>query len=224
MSIVFFDVDNTLMKGFSGFYTTLLLMKRGVIKKRRLPAALLYRLIGPLRKTNLKKIYEIAMCDMAGWPLKDILEIGRECFERSIKPRLYVEAIREIQRHKMAGRPVYLITSGPYMTIKILADFLGVNGDYSAGPVIDAQGILMREIRTPICYREGKVEVAEKILCQHQASWKESYFYGDSIDDTFLLGKVGHPVMVNPDKRLARIGKKLNWPVLHFTQLMASQD
>jgi HAD superfamily hydrolase (TIGR01490 family) len=222
MGIAFFDVDNTLMKGFSGFYTTLILIQKGIIKKRRLPLALFYKTISPLYKGNLKKMYEVAIADMAGSRIGEILGIGRQCFERWIKPRLYREGIEAVEEHKKKGQPVYLMTSGPYMTIKILADFLGVDGRYSGGPVVDEKGILTRQIRLPICYREGKVTAAEEVIRRHGVPWKDCYYYADNIDDIYLLEKVGHPRMVNPDPKLLKIGKERGWPILTFSQLLGS--
>jgi HAD superfamily hydrolase (TIGR01490 family) len=221
-SIAFFDVDNTLMKGFSGFYTTLALIRKGILKKRRLPLAFFYRLISPVYKGNLRKMYEIAIADMAGSRLEEILRLGRDCFERWIKPRLYREGIERIREHKEKGEPVYLMTSGPYMTIKILADFLGADGRYSTGPVIDEKGILTDRLRFPICYREGKVTAAEEVIRRHGASWKDCYYYADNIDDIYLLEKVGHPRIVNPDGKLLRIGRERGWPILNFSRLLGS--
>jgi phosphoserine phosphatase len=43
-----------------------------------------------------------------------------------------------------------------------------------------------------------------------------SYFYTDSISDLPLLERVGHPVAVNPDPRLARLARKRGWPIERF--------
>ena len=221
--IAFFDVDQTLIKGYSGFYTTLVLIQKGILKKRRLPEALFYRLVGPVYQgdqTILKRMYQIAIDDMAGTSLKEILKIGRACFERWIRPRIYREAVEKIEFHKKRGEPVYLITSGPYMTTRILAEFLGVDGEYSVGPVVNDAGILTSQIGLPVYYREGKVTAAEMLIRKHGVSLRDCYFYSDSIDDLFLLEKVGHPHLVNPDRRLRKIGVGRRWPILRFSQLL----
>jgi putative phosphoserine phosphatase/1-acylglycerol-3-phosphate O-acyltransferase len=226
-NIAFFDVDKTIIRGYSGYYTTLELIRCGIIKKRRLPMALFYRALGPLlyegQNAPLEKMYQIAINDMAGQTLEDILDIGRYCFEKWLRPRVYEEAIAQVQEHKKAGHPVYLVTSGPYMAIKILAEFLGVEGRYSAGPVIDVQGRLTDRLRTPIYYREGKLVAVEEVLKAHGADWKDSYFYSDSIDDVFVLQKVGMPRLVNPDKKLLEMGRKRNWPILRFSNVLGKK-
>jgi HAD superfamily hydrolase (TIGR01490 family) len=227
MALAFFDVDKTLMKGYSGFYTTLILIQKGILKKRRLPLALYYRLMSRFYEggqANLKRLYEIAIADMAGRAADEIWSIGRECFERWIRPRIYTEALNLVSEHKKKGDGVYLLTSGPTMVVRLLAEFLGADGQYSSGPVIGGDGRMLNEVRLPIYYREGKVAAAEDLLKKTGRRWEECYFYSDSIDDIFLLEKVGHPHLVNPDPKLLRIGRKRQWPVLRFSRLLGKKS
>ncbi len=221
-TIALFDVDKTLVDGYSGYYTTLLLLKKGMLKRHRIPQAIYYSIFGPLLEgtrasaNNLRRMYEIAAEDMAGLTLDAVLEAGRECFEKDIRPRLFEGMVRLVKHHKKKGDAVYLMTSGPYMTVQILAEFLGVDGSYSAGPVVDEAGYLTRVLREPICYREGKVTAAEEILQKHGALWEDCTYYADSMDDLFLFEKVGCPVLVNPGRLIERIGRERGWPVLRF--------
>jgi HAD superfamily hydrolase (TIGR01490 family) len=218
--IAFFDVDNTLVDGYVGYFTTILLLKKGMLKRSRIPKAIYYSIFGPLLEgtsasaNNLRRMYEIAAEDMAGIALEDVLAVGRECFEKDIRPRLFQTAVDLVREHTRKGDPVYLLTSGPYMTVRILAEFLGADGSYSAGPVIDEAGRLTNQVKLPICYREGKVTAAEEIIQKHGASWNDCTYYADSMDDMFLFEKVAHPVVINPQKTLERIGRERGWPVL----------
>lgn len=226
-NLVFFDVDKTIIRGYSGFFTTIALIQKGILKKRRLPTALFYRIFSPLihegKNAPLEKLYQIAIDDMAGHTLDEIMEVGRECFERWIKPRVYAGAVAKVGEHKAQGHPVYLVTSGPTMAIRILAEFLGVTGFFSAGPVIDEQNRLTRVLQRPIYYREGKVVAAEAAIRTHGAAWEDCYFYSDSIDDIFLLQRVGHPHLVNPDPKLLKIGRERSWPVLRFSEVLGTK-
>lgn len=222
--IAFFDVDNTLLDGYSGYYTTRLLIRKNILKKRRIAQALFYKMITPFYQSDPKTMYRIATRDMVGSHSDDILRIGRECFEKDIKPRLFVDALKLVQVHQKKGHPVYLITSGPTMTVQILSEYLKADGHYSAGPVIDAQGFLTRELRMPLYYREGKVVAAQEILSKHKVNWKDCYYYADSTDDLFLFEKVGHPVLVNPSRKLRDIGRIKKWNILHFKNILGKQE
>lgn len=216
--VAFFDVDRTLVHGYTGFFATLILIQRKVIKKRHLPLAVFYRLVSSFHKGDVSKLYQLAINDMAGSRLKDILAIGLECFERWIRPRIYREGIRRIEEHKKKGDKVYLVTSGPTMVIQNLAEFLKVDGYYSAGPVVDEKGIMTDRLRLPVYYREGKIPAAEEVVQKEGVAWKDCSYYADDLDDLFLLEKVGHPIVVNPGRKLRKLALERGWPVLQFVQ------
>lgn len=214
--IAFFDVDKTLCDCYSGFHTTMDLIRLRIIKKRRLLQAVLYNAIGRIYlSAPVDRMYEIAIADMAGTALPDIMEIGRRTFEAKVKPTLYREGIEEIRRLKSEGYTVALISSGPYMLIKNMEAFVGADASFSNGPVI-RDNILQKEVQKPLVYKEGKVLVAEKFAADQGVSLASCLFYSDSLSDLPLLEKVGHPFVVNPDRKLFRVAAARKWPVLNF--------
>jgi len=221
-SIAFFDVDGTLMRGFSGYYTTLNLMRRRVIKLRRLPMAILYKVLASLYTGNVRKMYEVAIADMAGRHIDEILRIGRETFEEYIKPRIYREALEEIERQRSKGNAIILISSGPYMAVKIIEEFVKADGSYSIGPVVENQ-ILQNRLMEPFTYQEGKIEAATLATRERNVSLGDCCFYADTHHDLPLLSTVGHPRVVNPDRKLRTIAAQRGWPVLEFKNLLGSR-
>ena len=51
----------------------------------------------------------------------------------------------------------------------------------------------------------------------HDLDLTESFAYGDSIADLPMLETVGHPRVVNPDKKLSAVAKKRGWPIHHWS-------
>jgi HAD superfamily hydrolase (TIGR01490 family) len=218
--IAFFDVDKTLCDCYSGFHTTMELIRRRIVKKRRLLLALIYNAIGRVHlRADVRKMYEIAISDMAGTHIEDILQIGRETFEKRVKPKMYVGGMEEIKKARAAGFYIALISSGPYMLIKTMEEFLKADVSFSNGPVV-SDGILQRTFQEPLCYKEGKVLIAKRFAEERRVSLKDCRFYSDSISDLPLLSLVGQPIAVNPDRKLRRIAKKHGWPVLEFKALL----
>jgi HAD superfamily hydrolase (TIGR01490 family) len=214
--IAFFDVDKTLCDCYSGFHTTMELIRRRIVKKRRLLLALIYNAIGRVHlRADVRKMYEIAISDMAGTHLEDILRIGRETFEKRVKPKMYVGGMEEIKKARAAGFYIALISSGPYMLIKTMEEFLKADASFSNGPVV-SDGILQRTFQEPLCYKEGKVLIAKRFAEERRVSLKDCRFYSDSISDLPLLSLVGHPIVVNPDKKLRQLAMKKHWQILHF--------
>ncbi len=215
-SIAFFDVDHTLVDGNSGYYSSIRLVRRGVLKRRRVLQAVYYSLASLLFPQDVKKIYQIAIDDMAGWPLDKILEIGNECFEKDIKKRLFPDGLKKIKEHQKRGDRVVLLSSGPYMTLYHLRAYLKADTAYTMGPIIEG-GVLTDTLHLPICHAEGKIHFAELEARKHHVPLKKCFFYTDHISDIPLLEKVGHPVVVNPNRKLARFAEKHGWKILRWS-------
>lgn len=218
-SIAFFDVDGTLIKGFSGYYTTLELMRRRIIKMRRLPLAIFYKVVASLYTGNVRKMYEIAIADMAGSPEDKIFQIGRETFDKYLRSRVYREALNEIKDHHARGNTVILISSGPTMAVKIIEEFVGADASYSIGPVIEDR-VLQNRLQEPFVYREGKIKAAQLEAQKREVPLSECYFYADTYHDLPLLSAVGHPSVVNPDRKLRKVALEKGWPILEFKNLL----
>jgi len=218
--IAFFDVDKTLCDCYCGYHTTIELMRRKIIKKRRILKAVFYNTLGRLYlKADVKRMYEIAISDMAGTHIDDILQIGKEAFEKYVKPTMYREGIEEIERLRKEGYSIVLISSGPYMLIKNMEWFLKADNSFSNGPEI-VDGILQKTFREPLCYKEGKVGVAQAWAEAQGLKLSECRFYSDSVSDMPLLSAVGHPFAVNPDYKLRREAESRKWPILTFKKTL----
>lgn len=218
--IAFFDVDKTLCDCYSGYGATIELMRHKIIKKRRLLKAVFYNALGRLYfNADVRRMYEIALGDMAGTHLDDILQIGLEAFEKYVKPKLYLEGIEEIEKMKQEGYTVALLSSGPYMLIKNMEIFLKCDTSFSNGPQI-IDGILQKTFREPLCYKEGKVQVAKQYVESQGTTLADCRFYSDSVSDLPLLSQVGHPQVVNPDHKLRRVAEEKKWPILSFEKTL----
>lgn len=213
-SIAFFDVDHTLFDGNSGYYTSLRLVRHGILKKRRILQAAYYSIANLFFQQNVAKIYEVAIADMAGNSIDRILSIGRECFDQDIQLKLFDEGIELVREHQQQGDKVVLLTAGPYMTIKILHDFLKTDEAYTMGPEI-VDGILTNKLMLPICHAEGKLHFAELASQKFKVPLSECFFYTDDHSDLPLLEKVGKPNVVNPTHILKKTALSRGWPI-HF--------
>lgn len=214
--IAFFDVDKTLMDGYVAYYTVLNLIRRGIIQKRHILKAVVYRMVGHIFKTmNVRHMYELALADLAGHPVDEMMGIGLEIFKNEILSHLYIEGIQEIKKRKQEGYRVVLLSSGPYMIVKNMEPFVGADDSFSVRPHV-RDGVILNTIQEPLAYEEGKVIVANVFAEKHNVHLKDCYFYSDGYADLPLLMMVGNPVAVNPDKYLRREAQKRGWRVLDF--------
>lgn len=210
-----FDVDKTILRGYSGYFATMKLMREGIVKKRRMLQALFFKAISPIYKVDARYLYRQILSDMAGSTFESALELGRRCFEEDLKPRLFRDAMTRIEYHQKRGHATYFITAGPYMVVKSLGDYLGVSAAYAPCPEVK-DGLILAELREPFAYLDGKLEVARRIVREEKSDLKDCYFYSDNIDDRILLEAVGHAYAVNPDRKLAALARRKKWPILNF--------
>ncbi|MBL7684607.1 MAG: HAD-IB family hydrolase [Deltaproteobacteria bacterium] len=216
-TIAFFDVDGTLMNGISGFYATRELVRRKVIRKRRLIQGLFYNLLAKVYTGNVRKMYETAIGDTAGYPLQKILEMGKEIFDRYLKARIYQEALDLIESHRAQGHRIVLISSGPMMIVHHVASFVKADHYYAVASPIQ-NGIIQKGLQEPFVFMTGKVTVAQQEARHFQTLLSHCYFYTDGRHDLELLYAIGHPHTVNPDYALLKHARKNQWPILHFKQ------
>lgn len=218
-AIAFFDVDYTLVAGNTGFHTSLSLVRHRILKMRRMAQAVYYLLAATLFDQDVRKIYQIAVTDLAGCSLDRVIEIGRETFEAKVKPKIYTEGLELVADHKKRGDVVVLLTSAPYMLIHTLKNFLEADEAYSMGPVIK-NGILSSNLTLPICHAGGKIHYAKEASNKFGIPLSDCFFYTDHHTDIPLLELVGNPRVVNPGRRLKQEAVRRNWQILHFRELM----
>ena len=66
-------------------------------------------------------------------------------------------------------------------------------------------------------FRDGKVARLEGWLAEHGLRWasfSETWFYSDSLNDLPLLSKVTHPVAVDPDETLKEPALEQGWSII----------
>lgn len=92
---------------------------------------------------------------------------------------------------------------------------LGADGWYAIEPEVRG-GIFTGELREPVLFSEEKERVVRELALTRHLDLKASYAYSDSHLDEPMLAAVGHPVAVNPDRKLAALAYRLSWPVVRW--------
>ncbi len=215
----FFDVDRTIVHGHTGWLLGRFLLGRGEFGL----ADLLVRggrhwLRHLLRRVDYAEVIRYGVRLVAGRRLDDVMRWGRDCVEEVVSGRVYVKAVAAIRDHQRAGHRVVLLSSAPRMVVEALADHLGVHDALYTDVEVEG-GIITTRVCEPLCWGEGKRELAERFAASRDLSLAASYFYTDSALDLALLHRVGHPRAVNPDRGLRRIAARAGWPVLRFHTL-----
>jgi putative phosphoserine phosphatase / 1-acylglycerol-3-phosphate O-acyltransferase len=212
----FFDLDGTLVAGFTVAAVTKDRLRRGEVGAaefaRMMQLALEYR----LGRQQFENIIEGAVQSAKGRLAEDVEEMGDRVFEQSIVDLIYPEMRELVQAHQRRGHTVVLSSSALTMQAAPVARYLGIDHLVCNRFVVDEQGILTGEIERPVVWGTTKATSVQRFAAEHHVDLSNSYFYADGDEDLALMHLVGHPRPVNPGPGLARVAGRRGWPVLRF--------
>ncbi|MFO1414380.1 MAG: HAD family hydrolase [Burkholderiales bacterium] len=123
-----------------------------------------------------------------------------------------------VARHRNLGHLLVLTTATSRFLSAPVARELGFEHHIATEPEMKAGRYTGRVLGTPNM-REGKIERLLEWLAErgrNLATFRESWFYSDSVNDLPLLSHVTHPVAVNADAVLAAHARCKGWPAIHI--------
>jgi HAD superfamily hydrolase (TIGR01490 family) len=203
----FFDLDKTLIPGSSLF-----LLARGAYARDY------YRVRDILRFAWRQAAFRMGgtLDFVAGRPVDELREMGREIAEERILPRVYEGITKVIDHHRAVGDLTYLCTASPIELAEIVAKSLGMSGALGTRAEVADGRYTGRLGPQGILHAEAKAGAVADLAGEKDIDLDESYAYSDSINDLPLLELVGHPIAVNPDSELKRAAREMGWPVFEL--------
>lgn len=216
MGVAFFDFDKTLIRKNSG---DLWLRHEfrggriGVFMAAR-AAALLFRY--RLGFVGLEAGIRLAIESLRGEPEDELRARVHSFYERDVRPHYRSRALSAVRSHRDAGEDVVLLTSASVYVAEAVKADLGLDDILCNRFEVDGAGRFTGRPVEPICFGDGKRELAASWLSARGRSWSEAAFYTDSIADVSVLEEVARPVVVNPDPRLSRRAQTLGWPIVRW--------
>ncbi|HZO80098.1 MAG TPA: HAD-IB family hydrolase [Candidatus Binataceae bacterium] len=143
-------------------------------------------------------------------------ELGDEYCERVLVRHLYPQAIEMLEANRAAGLEPVLVTGSPDFLVAPLARRLNIE-HIAANRLVFSRGRANGRMREPVMAGAEKAawcaEFAEAQRLDLDACWG----YADSYYDLPFLCALGHPVAVNPDRRLLAAAHNRKWPIVRFS-------
>ena len=211
----FFDVDRTLLAGFSAVAFLRERLFSGRMSLRELIQSGLGTLGYALGRTGFSALVAAHAAAYRGLAESALEELGREVFEKHLATEIYPESRALVRAHQERGHTVGIVSSATPYQVEPLARNLGVK-EVMCTRLEAVAGILTGRVERPTCFGEGKAKAVESLSARLGLDLSESWFYTDSIDDLPLLEQVGRPRPTNPDRALAQVAKERRWPVRRF--------
>jgi HAD superfamily hydrolase (TIGR01490 family) len=222
----FFDLDKTVIAkaSIAAFGRP---FRRGGLLRRRTVARivtshLIFLHLGA-DEQRLARIREAMLLITKGWEQEQVRDIVRETMLETIEPLIYAEALELMEAHRAKGDRIYLVSAAPEEIVLPLAEMLGADGAVASRGEIDDTG---RYTGHMAFYASGQAK-ADALAALAQRSGIDlaaASAYSDSATDLPMLEAVGHPVVVNADRSLARIARERGWESVRFTKPVRLRD
>jgi HAD superfamily hydrolase (TIGR01490 family) len=211
--VAFFDLDRTLIDVNSGVLFAKWEYREGRITRTQLARALAWSVGYHLSLIDLPKAYEEAVAHYRGTPDTEMMARTRVWFEAEVAHRLLPLARAALQWHRERGHRLVLLSNTSSWQATLATAAWGLDDWLATRCHVGDDGLLDGTVVRPLCYGQGKVTWARRWLDEQGGSLDRAWFYSDSLSDVPMLQAVAHPVVVNPDPRLARLAVRRGWPV-----------
>lgn len=218
MKLALFDLDNTLLAGDSDFEWAQFLIEKGVLDREVYEAR--NQQFYDRYKAGTLDIHEFLdfqLKPLARHPRALLDAWHQEFMTAKILPIIRDSARALVDRHRGDLRAIVTATNS-FVTAPIARAF-GLEHLIATEPE-HRDGEFTGKVSDTPCFREGKIERVNSWLQQQGrtlASFEESWFYSDSLNDLPLLSIVTHPVAVDPDDTLRAHAERLGWPVFSLS-------
>jgi putative phosphoserine phosphatase/1-acylglycerol-3-phosphate O-acyltransferase len=211
---VFVDLDRTLLRGASGLVLSAAMHAEGLFDGRRsLPGErLLYGLYDFLGESlAFMAMVRVAPHFTKGWSVDAVCRAG-ELAAPELAELVQPYAPGVLAEHRDAGHLIVLTTTTPVDLITPFAGLLGFD-HVLATRYGRADGHYTGGIDGDFVWSTGKLASVRRWASQSMVDLSASHAYSDSVFDLPLLGAVGRPHAVNPDRRLHAVARLRRWPV-----------
>ncbi len=212
----FFDLDQTLLAGFSALAFFQQRIFSGRMAPRDIGEALLGTLSFAVGRTGFSGLMSTTTAAYRGLAESVLEEVGEEVFEKHLATQIYPESRALVEAHQEMGHTVAIISSATRYQAEPLARDMGIEHVLCTQLEVSG-GVFTGNVVLPTCYGEGKAVAGRTLAAEHSLDIEQSYFYTDSHEDLPLLEVVGRPRPINPNRQLAQIAKERQWPVRRFT-------
>jgi HAD superfamily hydrolase (TIGR01490 family) len=209
----FFDLDRTLLRRSSALALAPAFRRHGIITRRKAVEAAAWQLLFMVRgasHTAVRRAAEDGLILLRGHTPEEMRDLVAESMETVLRPLVYAQSLDLVERHRERGEPVYIVSATLQEIVQAIADDLGFDGALgTVCEVVDGEytGNAIRAL-----HAQAKADCIRTLDHDLDASTA----YSDSHTDLPFLDAVGHPVVVNPDRKLRKIAAERGWPIEEF--------
>ena len=218
----FFDLDRTLIDGFSAKDFVKSRLKSGKFSSKELLSQFSGVLSYATGGGNFANLASISAKGVEGLPEQVFIELGEEVYQNKLANAIFSESRALVEAHLTMGHSVAIVSAATPYQVEPIARDLGVEIVKCTRMEVE-NGLFTGKIIEPACWGEGKAIAGRDLAKQLNLDMEKSYFYTDSAEDLPLLEIVGKPRPINPDSKLSILAFQNDWPVLRFSEANTSK-
>jgi putative phosphoserine phosphatase/1-acylglycerol-3-phosphate O-acyltransferase len=218
----FFDLDGTLVAGFTGVLMTQDRLRRRQMNVGEFIGMVQAGLNHQLGRSEFEDLIGKGARMLHGSSLSDLEELGERLFVQYVEQRIYPEMRDMVRAHQARGHTVVLSSSALTVQVEPVAAFLGIDNILSNKFETDENGLITGEVERPIIWGPGKARAVQSFAAENGVDLAKSYFYADGDEDVALMYLVGNPRPTNPGGKMQAVAMKRGWPVLRFSSRSGS--
>jgi len=152
---------------------------------------------------------------------------GLSAFISRLDIVFFPDGLERIVEHVAKGHAIVLVSGTLEPLARIAAATLerelasrGEIGSIAvcATRAAETKGRWTGRLTEPAMIGAAKGSAVRRIAAECGYDLAQSFAYGDSHDDVWLLSSVGHAFAVNPPRSLLRIARQEGWPALHWQE------
>jgi phosphoserine phosphatase len=142
-------------------------------------------------------------------------------------PRFFEDGMERVVCHAMLGHAIVIVSgtleplanaAGHALEAELAARGFATKIRVCATKLEESQGRWTGRILGEAMFGKAKARAVRKVAEEMGLDLSQSWAYGDSAADRWMLQVVGHPTAVNPTLRLARFARDRDWPVLRWRE------
>jgi HAD superfamily hydrolase (TIGR01490 family) len=213
----FFDLDKTIIATSSAFAFGREFMHNGLIttsEALQMSLAKATYMIAGQSSEQMDTTRDQLASMVAGWSVDQVREIASETMHNVVTPAIYAEARELIAFHRNAGHDVIIISASASHLVDLIAEELEIDRVVATELEV-ADGHFTGEILF-YCKGAAKATAITDLAAEHDYDLGLSYAYSDSATDIPMLGMVGNPVAVNPDRAMKKAALEKGWDIRSF--------
>ena len=210
----FFDLDRTLLRRSSSLALAPAFRRHGIISRRMMVEAAAWQLLFMLRGAShqaVRRAAEDGLLLLRGHTPEEMRTLVADSLETILRPLVYAQSLDLVDLHRGRGEPVYVVSATLQEIVQAIGDDVGFDGALGTVCEVGPDGAYTgKAIRA--LHAEAKADCIRSL--DHDLA--ASTAYSDSHTDLPFLEAVGHPVVVNPDRKLRKIAQQRDWPIMEF--------